>query len=332
MKFSESTNRKLLFRESNKKVSYSKKTLKEMPQLKIQCGKYGGLPFNYLMTDVVSGCLSVTRMCYGNCSAFEYWTDSGYDFGRRRVNILDLELFDESVRQLPADQKWLRQGWASDCSLSNESWELVALLAERLNQFGISLLIITKIWCYPSITVLKRLAKSKAEIRVSVSAFDSDKEIKKRLRLLEEYRDLCGISVMYIMSCIYDDNALNKNQDYLVHWTTNNDFIGAEHPLRLSFDNYALSVVSKNGFWHEKFPDQYWFGRILHNVPNFALPPPTCLTPSYSLNSRFFSELEHSSLKTYGNLPTFEDLKNNVKNHLIYSHATYNISKTQYDE
>ena len=32
--------------------------LKAMPKLKIGCGKYCGLPFDCLMTDVISGCLS----------------------------------------------------------------------------------------------------------------------------------------------------------------------------------------------------------------------------------------------------------------------------------
>ncbi len=80
----------------------------KMPQLEILCGKNGGLPFDHIMTDVISGCLPQKNICYGNCTAAEYWINTGYDFGSRVENIFDEGLFRESIMNLPNEQKWLR--------------------------------------------------------------------------------------------------------------------------------------------------------------------------------------------------------------------------------
>src|SRR5262245_28923518 len=101
--------------------SVNEKDLSEMPVYDILCGKQAGLPFDYLMTDIYSGCLPIKSICYGNCSAAEYWINKGFNFGMRHINNFNETLFRESISKLPPAQRWLRQGWVSDCSLSKKS-------------------------------------------------------------------------------------------------------------------------------------------------------------------------------------------------------------------
>ena len=306
--------------------------LKPMPKVQILCGKSSGLPFDCLMTDIMSGCLGADKMCYGNCTAAEYWIKQGYDFGKRTLNTFDETNFRKSIQKLPKKQKWLRQGWMSDCSFTNESWNLTALISDILHEYGISLLIITKVYTMPSKKVLKTLAKNNAEIRTSVSAFDLPKEIDKRLRLLEDYRQYDGTSVPYVMTARYAAKDLVENQERIAEYVVDNDYIAGEHPLRFDNDNKILSVLMSDGFQHPKFNNQYWFGRVLYNIPNFILPAPTHLSENYTLSFKKFSDLK-DGIKIegiQGNLPTFEQLTQNIQQYSegLFKHATYIIQKT----
>lgn len=303
--------------------------LKPMKKLKILCGKKHGLPFDYLMTDIMSGCLNANHICYGNCTAALYWLNKGYDFGKNIINELDEKMFEKSIKDLPKEQKWIRQGWMSDCSLSSKSWDLVVKVSEILNKYNISLMIITKIHYYPSEMVMKKLANKKVEIRVSLSALDSLTEIQKRLKFLNEYKTMGGIAVPYLMTAKFKNNILKNNQEYIVKYIVDNDFIAGEHPLRISINNPLIKDLEGDGYYHPKYQDQYWFGRILNNINNFILPPPTHLKPEYSLEFITFSSiLTKKNIKGIeNNLPTYEDLKNNNYTKEMFDHATYSMQK-----
>jgi hypothetical protein len=66
--------------------------LKPMPKMQILCSKSSGLPFDCLMTDVMSGYLNLGNICYGNCTAADYWIKQGFDFGKRTLNDKDFLL------------------------------------------------------------------------------------------------------------------------------------------------------------------------------------------------------------------------------------------------
>ena len=305
------------------------KKLKPMRKCNIICGKKYGLPFDYLMTDVMSGCVSLRSTCYGNCTAALYWIDRGYDFGKPTINIFDSTLFEKSVTDLPVNQKWLRQGWMSDCSLTDESWNLVANVSDILKKYDISLLIITKVHRYPSIDIMKKLAENNVEIRVSLSALDSEREIKKRFKFLLEYKDIGGISIPYLMTAKYKNKILIDNQNYIIKFVIDNDFIAGEHPLRISVSNSLFKELSEDGFYHPKYKNQYWIGRILYNIDNFILPAPTHLKPNYSLKYRSFSSIpkDKKIIGVCKNLPTYNDLKNNKYTKEMFDHATYSMQK-----
>ncbi len=329
--FNDTTAYRAMLRRDYKDYDNVVNKLKPMPKLQILCGKNAGLPFDCLMTDVMSGCLNINNICYGNCTAADYWIAQGYDFGKRILNDFDEDKFRESVQKLPATQKWLRQGWISDCSFTADSWNLTARISDILSEYGISLLIITKAHSLPDKQVLKTLAKNNAELRASVSAFDYAKEINGRFKLLEDYREQGGASVPYVMTSRYAVDDLAENQEKIVEYVVDNDYIAGEHPLRFNKDNKILSQLKTDGFWHPKFSHQYWFGRVLNNVPNFILPAPTHLAGEYTLRVKKFSDLQDGEkIKGIeGNLPTFEQLTQNIQQFSegLFKHATYIIQK-----
>lgn len=303
--------------------------LKSMEQNDIVCGKKHGLPFDYLMTDVISGCISLNSTCYGNCTAALYWLNKGYDFGKNIINRFDHKLFEECINDLPDNQRWLRQGWMSDCSLSEEAWNMIVEISDILTKHGISLLIITKIHKRPSEKILKKLAENKVEIRVSLSAIDSRLELEKRLNFLLDYKKFGGISIPYLMTTKYKNKNLKENQNYIIKFIIENDFIAGEHPLRISQNNPLINELETNGFYHPKYNDQYWFGRILDNVDNFILPPPTHLKPEYNLKYKRFSSIPDTKkiIGVKNNLPTYNDLKNNNYTKEMFDHAAYSMQK-----
>lgn len=322
------------FKESNGVKEYKnlmkEPNLENMPQLDVLCGKQGGLPFDYLMTDVFSGCLPIRSICYANCTAAEFWISQGYDFGKRTINRFDENAFRESVASLPDNQKWLRQGWASDCSIRKEGWTMVENAARILKERDINLLIITKTFTAPDDEILESLASLDAEIRVSISAVDTSSEHNLRTNFLKKFQDLGGKSIPYLMTAKYASPELTENQNAIIKWIEDNDFIAAEHPLRLNRKNPLIKQFAEDGFWHSKFPNEYWFGRILSGNKNFLLPPPTCLKPEYPLSYKKFSDVKNNQIEGLdSNLPTYEQLLSgeDIKTTNINKHATYNITQ-----
>ena len=304
-----------------------------MPHLPIVCGTKSGLPFECLMTDVVSGCLPVDKICYGNCTSAGFWYDQGYDFGKRSLNEFDPVRFRESALALSPDQKWLRQGWASDCYFSKESWTIVVESAKILAELGVSIVILTKLYALPSQAILEQLIQAGTEIRVTISALDSAQELARRLNFLYAFRDLGGKAIPYVISSRFSEPAVAKNQDAILDWIIEHDFIAGENPLRLNSDNRARQFLKDDGFWHLKFPDEYWFGRVCHTVPNFLLPPPTHLGPGYTFPFRFASEAIGKEIPGLeGNLPTFDMLKAGYESPSknLFKHATYSMDKNLY--
>jgi len=309
--------------------NYEKKVLKPMPKLKIICGKKYGLPFDYLMTDIYSGCLNYNNMCYNNCSAALFWFENGYDFGKKTINEFDEKLFLEALNNLPKSQKWLRQGWVSDCSFSDESWQLVGIISDILASRDIRMMIISKIHKVPNLEIVDKLAKNKVEIRVSLSALDTEIELNRRLDFLKLYKQHKGIAIPYLMTALFKDEKLKNRQQKIIDFVIKNNFIAGEHPLRIDKDNVIFKQLCDNGFYHPKYENQYWFGRILYDIPNFILPAPTHLTANYRINSINFSEFKKNTYDNIDlkNLPTILELKNKKYTKELFDHAAYSIQK-----
>ena len=132
------------------------------------------------------------------------------------------------------------------------------------------------------------------------------------------------------MTAKYKNIKLQENQDWIVNYVIENDYIAGEHPLRISKFNILMKQMDVGGFYHPKYPDQYWFGRLLSHIPNFILPAPTHLAFNYILKYNRLSQKGNDAIiGIEKNLPTYADLKNNVINFEkeLNSHAAYSIQK-----
>ena len=155
----------------------------------IRAGKAGGLPFDSLTTDLFLGCLPPSRVCYGCCFAARTAFKAGYDFGTRIANLLDSDTLSNDIARLPAFQAFLRNGWNSDPSWS---WRQAGKLARLIHDHGKHIIFITKAFQPVKDAEMADLVETHAEIRVSLSAFDTKAQLKHRLRFIERYRDSGG--------------------------------------------------------------------------------------------------------------------------------------------
>ena len=255
-------------------------TLRPMPVEDVRVGCQGGLPYEYLSTDIYSGCLPIGALCYANCSLGLVTVERGFDFGNRKINRFNESLIQHDIAQLDQDQRWIRQGWNSDVSFSLEGWERTVRLAEMLRESDRHLVLLTKAVRHPGESAMRRLAATGAELRISISAFDEDRALGRRLQLLEAYRDYGGIAVPYLMTMVFRTAHLAKRQVEIFDWIISGDFPGAEQPLRINTDNpLSRHLDPEQLFSHPKFPDQQWSGRLYPK--ELPLPAPPSLRPSY---------------------------------------------------
>ncbi|SFN71618.1 hypothetical protein [Xenorhabdus japonica] len=160
---------KQLVRKSNEAYSNEHKLKPAEPML-IRAGVAGGLPFNSLTTDVVTGCLPESMACYGMCfSAVSSW-ENGIDFGKRVVNQLDETIFLSDLHTLPHSQKYIRCGWNSDPSWN---WPISARMNELARDMGLLMIFITKAFCKMPDNIMQRLIMAEAEVRANGSKLNS---------------------------------------------------------------------------------------------------------------------------------------------------------------
>ncbi|MFZ4462022.1 MAG: hypothetical protein ACOYN2_06035 [Patescibacteria group bacterium] len=120
----------------------------------------------------------------------------------------------------------MRQGWASDFSYSEHAWEVLLEVAKMLKKHDIHLLVITKLfYLTKQREILEELAELGVEIRVSLAASDTRIHLSKKLAFLEKYRSLGGVSVPYLMTAKYSIPELSANQQAIVDWVVQGDYI-----------------------------------------------------------------------------------------------------------
>jgi hypothetical protein len=239
----------------------------------VRAGTYGGLPFDSLTTDVVGGCLPSTHICYGNCFAARVAFEAGLHFGTRTPNVLDPEVLDEDLARLPASQGYLRNGWNSDPSWA---WEIALELAEQTVASGRHIVFITK--CFRQL---------KAEVRVSVSAFDTSAQLTMRRQFLETYQGLGGIAIPNILSAWFINDELNAKQSEIVAYFQGADFPVAENSLRFNPTSPVLKAIDLSECGRVSSSGDYWSGRLFEDL---KVPTLTSVPPGYrGLTSGFLS-------------------------------------------
>jgi hypothetical protein len=196
----------------------------------IRAGLVGGLPFDSLTSDLYLGCLPATQICYGSCFAARGAFAAGYDFGTRVGNVLDAALLTTDLEALPANQGFLRNGWNSDPSWN---WPKALSLATLIRASGRCTVFVTKYFRPIDPETLSGLLRVGAELRVSVSALDTDGQLRQRLGGALAFQAAGGVAVPVVMTSVFTETRLNHRQDDLVDWIGNHDLPGAENSLRI---------------------------------------------------------------------------------------------------
>ncbi|WP_024804039.1 hypothetical protein [Nocardia sp. BMG51109] len=261
----------------------------------IRAGRAGGLPFDSLTSDLYLGCLPATQICYGSCFAARGAFDAGYDFGVRVENVLDAAVFTADLRALPANQRFLRNGWNSDASWN---WPKALELARLVRDSDRCPVFVTKHFRPIDPDTLAGLVAAGAELRVSVSAFDTPNQARQRRAGLLAFRAAGGVAVPIVMSTLYADDHLNDRQDELVDWIGREDLPGAENSLRIPphlpvsrlLDHDRVGVLDGSG--------DLWAGRLYGD--RLPVPTITSVPADYpGLPWRYRSALDRDQLEAW---------------------------------
>lgn len=157
-----------------------------------------------LDVDTVKGCYSGMAAypgtgCYGACYAATTARQYGRDFtvavSRKPAPWSWREVW-RTVRDFRAN--WYRIGTAGDPC---HDWDNTVNVCEMLADTGKHPVIITKHWQTISDENMARLEKLQAVINTSVSALDTEAELKHRLRQIERIREAGIKSVARVVSC-----------------------------------------------------------------------------------------------------------------------------------
>ncbi|CAH2934271.1 MAG: hypothetical protein CPSOU_6515 [uncultured Paraburkholderia sp.] len=291
-----------LIYESNRS-NIGSEPLKKPDSLVIRAGLAGGLPFNTLTTDIVSGCLPARHACYGICFAAKQSWKQGVDFGTRVLNHFDSDIFRTDLQRLPETQGYVRNGWNSDPSWA---WKQALALAETVQKSGRLPIFITKAFTQIDARMCTDLAKSGAEIRVSISAFDNHIQLTHRMQFIRNYREAGGVIVPILMSAKFKKGALADRQDRIVDWLTIHDLPAAENSLRFPADAPVTQLIDVNSTRRIADSNDVWSGRLY--ADRLVIPTTTTVPDSYrglgcgflsKLNMEFVRSLFHDPVKIH---------------------------------
>jgi predicted TIM-barrel fold metal-dependent hydrolase len=259
----------------------------------IRAGRAGGLPFDSLTSDLQLGCLPAKAICYGSCFAARASFEAGFDFSERVDNILDEAVLRGDLARIHAAQGYLRNGWNSDPSWR---WSVAARLAELVRESGRLPIFVTKCFKAPSVADMARLAAAGAELRISISAFDADEQLRQRLSTAAAYRSAGGVVIPLVMTTRFRDAALDRRQDAIVDHVCQADFPGAENSLRIPTSSAVFQALDPEA--HRPLANgDVWCGRLYPD--RLKAPTTTSVPQSYAgLPSARLSEIDEGYLQS----------------------------------
>ncbi|KAA1251342.1 hypothetical protein F0Q45_04835 [Mycobacterium simiae] len=277
----------------------------------VRAGRVGGLPLDSITTDLYQGCLNLAQTCYGSCFAARAAYQNGFDFGVRVENIIDRGVLLADLRSLSTRQLFLRNGWNSDASWN---WPKALQLAEIIRETGRFVVFVTK--CFTPIRreVAHGLVDVGAELRVSVSSFDTPNQLRQRFDALLSYRAAGGIAIPVVMTTAFADHELNDRQDSIMDWIMRHDLPGAENSLRIPADLPVAGLLDKRHVRPLDESGDLWAGRLYGD----ALPvPTTCSLPGDypGLTVSHLSEIDRDWLESWRFDPvrTHEEVMSGVR-------------------
>lgn len=225
----------------------------------IRAGLAGGLPFDGLTTDIFFGCLPTEQICYGNCFAAKEAFTSGFDFTRRIPNILDENILRQDLSKIAPEQGFVRNGWNSDPSWQ---WNMATRIGELVAEAGRHPVFLTKGFRAPDSDLYKRLALAGAELRVCVSAFDTDAQLRHRFGILLDYRNTGGLSIPVVMTAAFKDVSLDNRQATIVDHILKFNLPGAENSIRFDPGSPVMQAISAEKCGPVANSGDIWAGRL----------------------------------------------------------------------
>ncbi len=205
-----------------------------------------------LDVDTVKGCTAGMSArpgtgCYGGCYAAKIAKFRGLDFSKAVTRTVQSKAQARSIeRQVAAaPQGFFRIGTMGDPC---HAWEETVSVVEWLCEFARPV-IITKHWRVASDGQLKRLAACGTALNTSISALDTEPELKHRRGQFFRFKLLGGNSVARIVSCDFTDSAegarMNAIQDelFLLRPTLDNPLRVARTHILVTSGTIRLTVM-----------------------------------------------------------------------------------------
>jgi hypothetical protein len=231
-------------------------------------------------------------VCYGNCFAATSAFGTGYNFGRRIPNVFEPALFAADLLKMPQGQGYVRNGWNSDPSWN---WTLAGTISEYIRSSNRLPVLLTKCFIAPSAHAVAQLVKSEAELRMTVSAFDSRAALARRLYVCEEYRAAGGIAIPVVVTTVFRDPRLNAYQDEIVDQLGVLDLPSAENSLRLHPTDKVVAEIDTERTRPIAESDEVWCGRL--HPDSLPVPTITSVASRYrGLRSGYLSRLGRDEL------------------------------------
>jgi hypothetical protein len=267
------------------------------PPQTIRAGLAGGLPFDGLTTDLFLGCLPASQICYGSCFAAKEAFAAGYDFTHRVPNILNEDVLRSDLRTISSRQGFLRNGWNSDPSWD---WERAARVGELVAEAGKHPVFLTKAFLTPDEKQYGRMAAVGAELRICISAFDTDAQLRHRFQIMHDYREHGGLSVPVVMTAAFKDEALNNRQARIVDQVLDLNLPGAENSIRFNPRSRVMSAINPEVCGPVANTGDLWAGRIYSD--KLTVPTLSSVSAGYRGVQPYRSQNSASSLE-----PLFAD-------------------------
>ncbi|MCY4178657.1 MAG: hypothetical protein OXD32_09240 [Endozoicomonadaceae bacterium] len=140
-----------------------------------------------------------------------------------------------------------------------------------------------------------RLVDIKAEMRVSISALDTNNQLEQRLNFIENYRMLGGIVIPVLLTAIFKDIRLMNRQNNIVNWLVQKDFPAAENSLRIPEYSYVANIIDKSKTRFMEGQKDFWSGRLY--TDKLVFPTATSVPDNYrGIRSGYLSQLNTSSI------------------------------------
>jgi len=177
------------------------------------------------------GCQNCEKGCWGLCYAYKIANFRGIDFAHSVTRKLKTrsQIKDIGKKIFRSEKEFIRIGTMGDPC---HNWGYTLLICEWIYKSKKPIVIITKHWIELTDKQMERMGELDVIINTSLSALDTEEQIKYRLEQYERYKKY-GKSVLRIISCDFNvENPEGKRLMDIQNELFKNEYI-IDNPLRV---------------------------------------------------------------------------------------------------